>query len=113
MISEKVRIQHLCLFFVVTNVLCVADAAAQLGDLKLAALAAVTALGCYIVGRASLDGRRVVWLRDGLIGLWAQVGLLLSATVVLLLGSDAVAHFRWLFIALGGGVGILIKAIQR
>ena len=113
MIREIVRIQHLNLFFVVANVVCIMDAAVQLGDLWLAVLAAITALGCYLLVRPSLDGERVVRLRDGLIGLWAPVGLLLAAAVILLLGPDAVHQARWLFIAQGGCIGILIKSIQR
>ena len=113
MIREIVKIQHLIVFFVVANVLCVVAAAVQLGDLWLAVLAAAAALGSYLLGRPSLDGERTMWLRDGLISLWAAVGVLLAATVILLLGPDAVHQVRWLFIAQGGGIGILIKSIQR
>src|SRR6478609_3358714 len=113
MIREIVKIRHLNLFFIVANVVCIADAAVQLDDLWLAVLAAMTALGGYLLVRPSLDGERGVWLRDGLIGLWPAVGLLLPATVILLLGPDAVHQARWLFIAQGSGIGILIKSIQR
>jgi hypothetical protein len=113
MIRDIVKIQQLVVFFVAAIAACILDAAVQLGDLSLAVLAALTGLGGYLVIKPSLDGNRAVWLRDGLIGLWAPVGLLLASTVVLLLGPDAVHQTRWLFIAQGGAIGILIKSIQR
>jgi hypothetical protein len=106
----KMTTLNLCV--IVGNLVCIVGAAIQLRDLYFAMLAAITALGGYILGRTWIDREQSVLVRDGLFVFGLTISFIVIAALLLALGPDTVDRFRWLFFAQAATLGMRIKSIK-